>query len=191
MKRNKKKLLATVLLFTITMFIVISFALFGKNIEGMNFIKSSSWNIHFANLDNAIEVGEALEISSPTFSTTIIKDFSVSLRRNKDSIAYRFDVINSGEYDAQINSIITTTPTCIGNGSYSTNDASIVCQNLKYILTYSNGAKVKIGDIISKKQKRKMILKVLYENEDINNAELVKSDVAIYNLELKILYSQL
>lgn len=191
--RNKNKLIITISLFCAVLLMSIGFAALNTEltINGMGTVKSSTWDIQFVNLGNALEVGEANEITPPTLTATNIKDFSVSLRKIDDSISYTFDVINnSEEYDAKITSITIPTPTCTGNGTNANIDAANVCKYLTYTLSYSNGTEVKIGDILSKEQSRSLVLKLSYGNSNVTASELAKSDVTVSNLGIKIIYSQ-
>jgi len=192
MNREKNKLIITFSLFGMICFMSVAFALLSTNltINGTGRVESSSWNINFASLSAPVTVGEAKQLVSPTLNSTSITGFSVSLRKPNDSIYYNFSIVNSGDYDAVIDSIQILSPTCVGNGTYAATDANNVCKYLSYTLTYDDGKSISNGDSLKSGETKRVKLEVTYGNEDVVASELPKSDVSISNLGINIKYIQ-
>lgn len=172
----------------------IGFAAFSTtlSINGAGTVKASSWNVVFDNLSAVSKVGTAVEVTAPTISdnNTHIGDYDVTFTTPGDSISYSFDVKNTGTFDAEISSIVISTPACTGNGDTATVDANNVCNNLSYTLTYTDsGTAVSNGDTLNSGATKNMTLKLSY-NSSVTADLLPSNDVAISNLEVTVIYSQ-
>lgn len=193
---SKNKVVIIISLFVTILFMAVGFSVLETSllINGTSAVKSSTWNVHFSNLNLGDKVGEASEITAPALSSTnltSISDYSVSLRKIDDSISYTFDVVNDGNYNAKISSINISTPTCSGTGINASNDATNVCKYLTYILEYNDGTLVKKNDTLETGQTKKMKLTLHYGSNEITSSLLAKSDVSISNLNITIIYSQI
>lgn len=193
---SKNKVVIIISLFVTILFMAVGFSVLETSllINGTSAVKSSTWNVHFSNLNLGDKVGEASEITAPALSSTnltSISDFSVSLRKIDDSISYTFDVVNDGNYNAKISSINISTPTCSGTGTNASNDATNVCKYLTYTLAYNDGTLVKKNDTLETGQTKKMKLTLHYGSNEITSSLLAKSDVSISNLNITIIYSQI
>lgn len=171
----------------------VGYAAFSTNltINGKGTVKASSWKIKFSNLSNVNLTGKATEITKPTISNndTHIGDYAVTFTAPGDSIDYTFDVVNAGTFDAEISSITVDKPNCTGNGANATTDASNVCKNLSYKLTYADGTEVVQGDTLDAGETKNLKLALTYSSS-ITAEQLPTDDVAISNLEVTIVYSQ-
>ena len=197
MNRNKGKIIIVVFLCVCIISLSIGFAVLGSDLEisGIADVKTSSWDIHFKNLSSVTKVGMAEEITHPTIkenngvASTLIGDYSVSLKAPKDYIYYTFDIVNEGDYDAKIGFINIPTPKCSGSGSNATNDAANVCNNLTYTLTYTDTLQsLSLNDTLKKGETKNVKLKLTYG--DVTALELPKGDVTISNLQVSINYVQ-
>lgn len=198
MERKDGKVIAIAALFIGVIGLSVGFASLQTSLQinGAATVKSSKWDVHFANLTAVTKTGTATEVTAPTIksnnsvASTLIGDYSVTLTSPGDSISYKFDITNAGDYNAKISSITIPTPTCTGNGTNATTDASNVCSKLTYTLTYTDGgATVKANDTLTAGQTRNVTLKLAY-SDDITASELPKDDVAITNLQIPIVYVQ-
>ncbi|MBO5138353.1 MAG: hypothetical protein J6B89_01795 [Bacilli bacterium] len=162
------------------------------SINGAGTVKASSWNVEFDNLSAVSKTGTAVEVTAPTISdnNTHIGDYDVTFTTPGDSISYSFDVKNTGTFNAEISSIVVSTPSCTGSGDTATVDATNVCNNLTYKLTYTDsGALVSQGDTLDSNSTKNMTLSLSYNSAATANL-LPTNDVAISNLEVTIIYSQ-
>lgn len=171
----------------------IVFAGFTKqlDIQGKATVKKSSWSIKFTNLQSVVKTGSAAEVTAPTINTndTKISEYDVTLTTPGDSITYNFDVINEGTFDAKISSITIPTPTCTGTGTNAINDATNVCNNITYTLTYADGNAIGVNDTLNASETKNLKLTLTYSSGV--TAELLPSDdVAISNLAIAIIYAQ-
>ena len=198
MDRKIKFVRGVILVLTAIIVITIIYAVLTKRITMKNsneYGKGYGWKISFKNLDKVVLTGTAKEISKPTINRndTRISTYNVSLMTPGDSVSYTFDVVNEGKYNALISAIFIPKPRCRGN----INDARNVCKHLKYTLKYVEdssslynlGENIHIGDTLYKGQLRKMKLTLSYD-KNIPFSDLVNNDVAIYNLDIAIIYSQ-
>ena len=179
-------------LFSITIFLIFVIAAFSNSfkINGITSVSNSKWDIYFTDLGTSIKVGDAVEIASPTLNSTSISNFAFALRRQKDSITYKFKVVNNGTYDAKINDISFKTPTCLGNGTYKVEDEKIMCNNFHHKLTYEDGTEVKIGDFLNKGETKNLNLLLEFNSTNNEKQELPKSDVSISDIKLDVIYIQ-
>lgn len=171
----------------------VGFAAFSTNlkINGSGTVKASSWKIKFANLSTATLTGQAQEVTAPTLSNedTHIGDYDVTFTSPGDSITYTFDVKNEGTFNAKVSSVVIPTPTCTGNGVNATTDASNVCKNLSYTLTYADGSPIAENDTLDSNETKNLKLTLTYSADTVAS-ELPTDDVAISNLETTVVYSQ-
>lgn len=191
MEKNNGKTLAIVALFIAVIGLSIGFAALNTTltINGSARVQTSSWNVHFANLRDAVVVGnptineDELSLTDTTFGT-----FNVGFKSPGESVTYTFDVVNSGSYDAKISTITDINPVCTGSGENATTDADNVCNHLTYSLTYTEGgAAVKANDTLAAGATKNLTLKIAY-NSTVTADLLPKADVEISNLGLTILY---
>ncbi len=193
MNNKNFKTLMIVAVVALVAVVGIGYAAFSANltINGSGTVKSSSWKIKFANLKDVNLTGKAEEVTKPTISNndTHIGDYAVTFNAPGDSINYTFDVVNDGTFDAEISSITIDTPDCTGNGANATADASNVCKNLSYKLTYADGQNVLQGDTLDAGATKNMKLSLTYA-DSVTVEELPQDDVVISNLEVTIVYAQ-
>lgn len=171
----------------------IGFAAFSTSLDinGTGKVKSASWKIKFANLKPATLVGTATEVKAPTISgeDTHIGDYEVTLTTPGDSVSYSFDIVNEGTFDAEITSLVVGTPNCEGTGDNALTDASNVCKNLTYSLTYSDGSNIQNGDSLEAGSSVTGVTLTLTYSADVAANELPSNDVAISGLETSLVYS--
>lgn len=188
-KKRTSKIIAIVAIIIALLGLSFSFAAFSTNlsIDGAGKMSGRNWDIHFENLSSANLVGAVEELQKPVINgnTTSISTFRVRFNESKDSISYIFDIVNDGEIDAKLTTLSIPEPTCTGIGDSKENDENLVCNNLRYNLTYMNNDSLRIGDILKKNSSVKVKLTLSYEGN-----ELPFQEVNISNLGITLIYSQ-
>lgn len=157
------------------------------SIDGYASMNSMKWSIHFQNLSNANLKGTTLEVTKPTLknNSTSISDFEVKFMNINDGVNYTFDIVNDGDLDAKISSIVMPKPVCTSTGDTAYEDSSLICDNLNYSLTYLDGTKIQIGDTLEKGQSKSLILKLEYLG-----TKLPQNVVEISGLSIALIYVQ-
>lgn len=120
------------------------------NISGTTSVTGGGWNFEVSSVGtnfSAKKTGRALYHSLPTISGTSLINYDVSLVMPGDSVSFSFKLENLGTISGAIDSIVYGTPTCTSSTG-NTADASLVCDNLEYSLTYLDGNQININDVI-------------------------------------------
>ena len=171
----------------------ITYAAFTQSltISGTATVKKSSWSIKFANLSTVSTTGSAAQVTAPTINTndTKISNYSVSLTKPGDTVSYTFDVTNAGDYNAVLDTITIPTPTCTKTTNGVDTDATNVCSNLTYTLTYSDGTALAKNDALNAGATKSMKLTLTYKST-ATAAQLPTADVSISNLGITLTYKQ-
>lgn len=191
-KERNGKALAIIALLVAIVGLSVGFAALSTvlTINGTGKVKTSNWDVHFANLGSTpTKVGTATEETAPVLTDTTVQTFDVSLMTPGDSITYTFDVTNAGSYDARISSITIPTPQCTGTGDNATTDASNVCNNLTYTLKYDNGTAVAANDTLNMGETKHLVLKLEYSSS-VTADQLPTANVTISELQIPIVYVQ-
>lgn len=150
--------------------------------------KSSTWDIHFENLNSNV-IGKAKlssdnQLKIMNDSTTISGSVG-NLYLPGDSIIYTFDIVNKGTIPA----VLSVSPT-ISAPECSSLDITLsnnVCSNVEYTLTYVDGTDIRTGDSLDEGEKRAAKLTLSLKQE----MSLVPSeDVNITNIAATLFYSQ-
>ncbi len=192
-KERKTKTLATVALIVAVLGLTVAFAAMSTTltINGTAEVNTASWDIHFENLASAVTTGDASETQAPTIQVgadskpnTKIGDFEVQLTKPGDSVTYTFDVKNTGTIDATLGTLTIGTPVCTSNTSVD-EDETIVCDNLTYELTYTDGGKVNQGDALNRGETKNLTLKLSFDGD-----QLPSDDVSISGLDVTMIYNQ-
>ena len=191
MNKDRKLVFGILALVVGIVAVSISYAAFTQNlnINGTGNVQATSWSVHFANLTNAVTSGTAHEDVAPTIkaSRTDIGDYEVSFYTPGDSITYKFDVVNDGDYDAKIAVVTKGTPSCSGTDTTSNTN---VCNNLEYTLKYtSNNQDVSVNDTLRKNETKNMTLVLRYKST-IGQNELPTAEVIVSNLGITLQYAQ-
>lgn len=192
-RRFDSKTMTLIALLIMVMCLSIGFATLNTKlvISGSAEVEASTWDVAFDNLSDAVIVGNSTDVYEdvpPTYSRTKIEKFVVSLSSPGNSISYEFEVKNAGSIDAKIGSITIPTPTCTGNGTNATSDASKVCNYIAYTLTYTDsGVAVSQNDTLAVGETKSMTLKIEYLS---TATDLPTDDVKISNLSIPITYVQ-
>ena len=191
MNKDRKLVFGVLALLVGIIVISISYAAFTQNlnINGTGNVQATSWSVHFANLTNGVRNGTAVERTAPTIKSgrTDIGDYAVDFYTPGDSITYKFDVVNDGDYDAKIAVVTKGTPNCSGTDTTSNTN---VCNNLEYTLKYtSNNQDVAVNDTLKKNETKNMTLVLRYKST-IGQNELPTAEVTVSNLGITLQYAQ-
>jgi len=156
-------------------------------------MKGESWIVEFENLSNATLKGDATEVTKPTIQeySTVIAGYDVVFRTPGDSVSYTFDVFNGGTLNASLSAIELVRPTCIGNST----DCRNILKNIKYTLTYADGSKINVGDILYAKKyeifgERRQKMKIYIEfSKDADPSELPSHNVILRGFDVILIYN--
>ena len=195
-KGRKTKAVAIVALIVAVLGLTVAFAALSTTltINGTAQVNTATWDIHFEDLSSAVTTGDASELTPPTIGVgeeskpnTHIGDFEIQLTKPGDSVAYTFDVKNNGTIDATLGTLTLGTPQCTSIAEPTVeNDATIVCDNLKFELTYTDGGTpVAQNDTLNKGETKNLTLKVSFDGD-----ELPTDDVSIDGLDVTMIYNQ-
>ena len=126
--------------------------------------------------------------SSPTPCPKATMSASRRLKAPGDSITYKFSVKNTGTLDAKLGTYTFGTLSCTPNaGSTITQeDATKLCNELKYTLTYADGSAITVGEKLVKNTGKDLVLKLEWpESSTLKVADDVKVTIGtttfIYN----------
>ena len=171
-------------------------------IRGTATVRSTVWDIHFANLQPAVLTGAARELTAPTIQTSVdgnqmaaIKTYDVELKNAGDSVEYVFDVVNAGDINAVLNAIMINTGSSLSCSSLAGQSvADTVCAHLNYTLTYTDGTPVAVGDTLDKAvnsvpTSKTMKLKLQFD-PSVTSDMLPSKDVTISGLAVSLSYGQ-
>ena len=147
-----------------------------------------TWNISFDNLKASIINGNAYVPVEPELEATSIKAYDVLISKRGDSATFTFDVVNSGDIDAKLQTFSKLEPTCVSLAIPGVeSDAELVCNNLEYKITYTkDGKEVSVNDIIKAHSKENITMQVGFS--EFANAE-PSNDVQITLYDMNLIYN--
>ena len=147
----------------------------------------SKWDVHFEHLSTITTTHTAKVLTQPRLASgASIEDYSVSVTSPGDTISFTVDVVNDGNYNAELTSVSVGTPSCTGTDATSNTN---VCNHLHYSLTYDSGASVQVGDTLYAKETNTMKVTLTYD-DTVTASELPTQEVSISNLYITINYQQ-
>lgn len=131
------------------------------------------WSIEFQNVQEL--PGSVTPKKYPSISSRRTEvDFGVELAIPGDYYRFNVDIVNKGEMDAKIYSIVKTQLTPAQS------------KYLKYIVTYADGTEIKVNDVLNVNDRRTVSVLVEFD-EDVVKEDL-PSDAVSVSLEYKIQY---
>ncbi len=157
------------------------------DINGYATMNSGNWSVHFANLHKVNLIGEASEKVTPKLQDglTSISNFDLDFYQTGDGAVYTFDVVNDGGLDAYISSITIPKPICNSSVFNDYTNSKLVCDNLVYNLSYSDGSSVNINDTLARGTTKALKLTLKYSGNLIPT-----NPVEISGLGITMIYSQ-
>ena len=181
MKKNVVMIIAVLVLSLIIIFLGLRYIKFdGK--------KSSIWNVYLDNMKTSIINGSVYVPENPEIEATSVKAYDVLISKRGDFASFTFDVVNAGDINAKLSSLIKIEPKCISLELPAIeSDEELVCSNLEYKVYYTkNNKEIKVSDEIKAHSKENVTIKVGL-NE--NTGEDPKSDVQVTLFDMTLLYN--
>lgn len=169
-KERGAKIIAIVALLIAVVGLTVGYAAYSSTltINGTATVDPASWKVNFGyktgnSLTGTIN-GHATENTAPTLADTTISGFDVTLKAPGDSVTYNFLIKNSGTLNAKLANFTMGTLTCApnasGSGSISQEDATELCGELKYTLTYADGSTITTDTTLNTGDSKELVLKL-------------------------------
>ena len=162
-KQRGVKALSVVALVAAVIGLTVAFAALSQTltINGSATMDRANWEIKYVEASGAdtaktkyVAQGHATAVNGDLTATTV-SNLSATLTRPGDSVTFYWDVVNTGDIDAQITALTPTTIsnaalTCTGKQGAETAeaDASKVCSNLVFTFKYVDGNAVAVDDAL-------------------------------------------
>lgn len=154
MRENKRiKLYTLIALIMSILTISVAYAVLSTSLEisGTTNIQASDWEFELGKgmslLGKDYETTGSAIYNEPTFDG-VTATYTFSLAKPGDSVTYFFRILNPGTLPGEIESVVNSTPTC-KSATNNTNDEGIVCNNLNYEISYTDGTPIQAGDVMS------------------------------------------
>ena len=153
------------------------------------------WNIKFDRIINSNCSNDTV-CTSPYIYTdsTTIGDYTVEFLKSSGNAKYELTVKNDGYVNAELTSIVLSTPVCKGNASNNNaaiNDGNSVCNNVKYRLVDENENSITLGDIVEAKSTKIYYLLLDYNDVSYDGVhEIISDSVTVSNLAISLNYRQ-
>ena len=167
-KERGAKIIAIVALLIAVVGLTVGYAAYSStlNINGTANVDPASWKVNFGYKTGdsltGTKTGHATETTAPTLADTTISGFDVTLKAPGDSVTYNFLIKNSGTLNARLANFTMGTLTCAPNasGSISQEDATKLCGELTYTLTYADGSTITTGTTLNSSYSKELKLKL-------------------------------
>ena len=179
-KQRRIKMLSLSAVIVAVLGLTVAFAALSTtlNIKGSAYLDAAKWGIKFQNLSEPSIVGEASDAKTAKIEKDVsINDIKVTLSKPGDSVTYTVDLVNDGDINAKIENIEKT--------NLTEEQQKYITFTVKY---KENDTELKIGDILSKKEVKPLVIKVEYR-KDLESSDLPKSAQGI-NLLYKLDFVQ-
>ena len=172
--------------------ITVAYATLSQNLDisGVAKVGKTSWNIHFTKVltpkaDGYAEGGKATLNSD----STVLTVSEGILKVPGDTITYVFDVINEGDLDAEVETVLTTIDSC--KASDDTTDVTMYCDKIKYDLVYQDTKEaVKKKDQLLKGESKTLNLIITYDkNKELTS--LPNTEIVLDNITSTINYTMI
>ena len=167
-KERGAKVIAIVALLIAVVGLTVGYAAYSSTltINGTANVDPASWKVNFGyktgdSLTGTIN-GHATENTAPTLADTTISGFDVTLKAPGDSVTYNFLIKNSGTLNARLSNFTMGTLTCAPNegSNISQEDATKLCGELKYTLTYADDSTITTGTTLNSNASKELNLKL-------------------------------
>ena len=172
--------------------ITVAYATLSQNlkISGVAKVGKTSWNIHFTKVLTPKAEGYA-EGGKATLNSdsTVLTVSEGILKVPGDTITYVFDVINEGDLDAEVETVLTTIDSC--KASDNTTDVTMYCDKIKYDLVYQDTKEaVKKKDQLLKGESKTLNLIITYDkNKELTS--LPNTEIVLDNITSTINYTMI
>lgn len=194
-KERGAKIIAIVALLIAVVGLTVGYAAYSSTltINGTANVDPASWKVNFGyktgnSLTGTIK-GHATETTAPTLADTTISGFDVTLKAPGDSVTYNFLIKNSGTLNAKLANFTMGTLTCAPNASSSISpeDATKLCGELKYTLTYADDSTITTGTPLNSNDSKELKLKLEWPSASTLS---VSDDVKVTIGETTFVYEQ-
>ena len=192
MSNDKFKNAILIILAVCLIGITVAYATLSQNLDisGVAKVGKTSWNIHFTKVLTPKAEGYA-EGGKATLNSdsTVLTVSEGILKVPGDTITYVFDVINEGDLDAEVETVLTTIDSC--KASDDTTDVTMYCDKIKYDLVYQDTKEaVKKNDQLLKGESKTLNLIITYDkNKELTS--LPTSPITLSNITSTINYTML
>ena len=167
-KERGAKIIAIVALLIAVVDLIVGYDAYSSTltINGTATVDPASWKVNFdyktGDSLTGKANGHATETTAPTLADTTISGFDVTLKAPGDSVTYNFLIKNSGTLNAELANFTMGTLTCAPNASSSISqeDATKLCGELKYTLTYADGSTITTGTTLNSNDSKELELKL-------------------------------
>lgn len=168
-KERGAKVIAIVALLIAVVGLTVGYAAYSSTltINGTANVDPASWKVNFDYKNETTSLtgtttGHATETTAPTLADTTISGFDVTLKAPGDSVTYNFLIKNSGTLNAELANFTMGTLTCAPNegGKILPEDATKLCGQLKYTLTYADGSTITTGTTLDAGNSKELVLKL-------------------------------
>ena len=172
--------------------ITVAYATLSQNLDisGVAKVGKTSWNIHFTKVLTPKAEGYA-EGGKATLNSdsTVLTVSEGILKVPGDTITYVFDVINEGDLDAEVETVLTTIDSC--KASDNTTDVTMYCDKIKYDLVYQDTKEaVKKNDQLLKGESKTLNLIITYDkNKELTS--LPNTEIVLDNITSTINYTMI
>lgn len=174
--RNRKSLyliLTAIIISVFTLSIVYAILSVTLNITGAAEVVASNWDIH---LENVKVKSGSVSSDIPVISGNNLS-FSASLAIPGDYYEFGVDVVNSGNIDAMIDSVIKTPELTVEQAKY-----------LKYEVSYASGESISSKQFLKSNTTTPIKVRLEYRN-DLNASDLPSTTKEL-NLKITLIYVQ-
>lgn len=174
--RNRKSLyliLTAIIISVFTLSIAYAILSVTLNITGAAEVVASNWDIH---LENVKVKSGSVSSDVPVISGNNLS-FSASLATPGDYYEFGVDVVNSGNIDAMIDSVIKTPELTVEQAKY-----------LKYEVSYASGESISSKQFLKSNTTTPIKVRLEYRN-DLNASDL-PSTTETLNLKITLIYVQ-
>ena len=192
MSNDKFKNAILIILAVCLIGITVAYATLSQNLDisGVAKVGKTSWNIHFTKVLTPKAEGYA-EGGKATLNSdsTVLTVSEGILKVPGDTITYVFDVINEGDLDAEVETVLTTIDSC--KASDDTIDVTMYCDKIKYDLVYQDTKEaVKKNDKLLKGESKTLNLIITYDkNKELTS--LPNTEIVLSNITSTINYTML
>lgn len=194
-KERGAKVIAIVALLIAVVGLTVGYAAYSSTltINGTANVDPASWKVNFGyktgdSLTGTIK-GHATETTAPTLADTTISGFDVTLKAPGDSVTYNFLIKNSGTLNARLANFTMGTLTCAPNegSKISPEDATKLCGELNYTLTYADDSTITTGTPLNFNDSKELKLKLEWPSASTLS---VSDDVKVTIGETTFVYEQ-
>ena len=192
MSNDKFKNVILIILAICLIGITVAYATLSQNLDisGVARVGKTSWNIHFTKVLTPKAEGYA-EGGKATLNSdsTVLTVSEGILKVPGDTITYVFDVINEGDLDAEVETVLTTIDSC--KASDNTTDVTMYCDKIKYDLVYQDTKEeVKKKDQLLKGESKTLNLIITYDkNKELTS--LPSTEIVLSNITSTINYTMI